>query len=39
MADKKKRARDEKVSVITKDQISAGGVAFRQTGSEVQTVS
>jgi 8-oxo-dGTP diphosphatase len=38
MADKKKRARDEKVSVITKDQISAGGVAFRQTGSEVQTV-
>lgn len=38
MPEKENRKPDDKASVITKDQVSAGGVAFRQVGSELQTV-
>ena len=38
MPEKQNRKPDDKASVITKDQVSAGGVAFRRSGPELQTV-
>ena len=38
MPEKQNRKPDDKASVITKDQVSAGGVTFRRSGPELQTV-